>query len=196
MAGLHGAAVLRDPESLNTSDDNAAAQNKPWLSIREALSFDSLRKNTNTNSNTKTYESVSTSTLPLHHGKKSTPTSRKGAKSTWTSPALRPFTLILIITISLALLVTLQLLLNRSNRDQGVIFAHDINALPLSRTFMYRYFPTILAVMYSMFWSWIDLETKRVEPWYRLSREGGSKGGDSLLLAYSYVFMPLVQIKA
>ncbi|PVI00457.1 hypothetical protein DM02DRAFT_728559 [Periconia macrospinosa] len=117
-------------------------------------------------------------------------------RKSWRPPALRPIILILMILVSVALLVTLQLFLIRSNRDQGVIFATSINELPLSRTFIYRYFPTIVAVVYSIFWAWIDLETKRVEPWYRLSREGGSSGKDSLLLTYPFDFAPFVPFRA
>ncbi|KAF2646577.1 hypothetical protein P280DRAFT_386551 [Massarina eburnea CBS 473.64] len=156
----------------------------PWHSIRETFTFDTLRK-------TKT--KVSTWSLPV---REKTTTLGLNKQKTWTPPALRPFTLCLAILISLALFITLQLLILRSDRDQGVIFAPDINALPLSRTFMYRYFPTIVAVFYSMLWAWIDLETKRAEPWFRLSRKDGSKGADSLLLDYPSDFMPLVPFKA
>jgi hypothetical protein len=114
----------------------------------------------------------------------------------WTPPALHPFTLSLAVFAPLALLVILQLLLNRSQRDNGLIFAPDINALPLSRTFLYQYFPTIIAVIFSMFWSWIDLEVKRLEPYYRLSRPEGALGKDSLLLCYPFSFMPFVPIRA
>jgi len=114
----------------------------------------------------------------------------------WTTPALHPVTLILAILTPLALLTTLQLLLNRSQRDNGLIFAPDINALPLSRTFLYQYFPTIVAVIFSIFWSWIDLEVKRLEPYYRLSREEGALGKDSLLLCYPFSFLPFVPVRA
>jgi hypothetical protein len=114
----------------------------------------------------------------------------------WTPPALHPVTLTLAILVPLALLTTLQLLLNRSQRDSGLIFAPDINALPLSRTFLYQYFPTIVAVIFSIFWSWIDLEVKRLEPYYRLSRAEGALGKDSLLLCYPFSFLPFVPIRA
>lgn len=143
--------------------------------MKKALTFDTLRKKPTV------YSKVSTKPNP---------------RKTWTPPALRPLTLGFVILVSLGLLVTLQLFLIRSNRDQGIIFAPSISELPLSRTFMYQYFPTILAVIYSIFWAWIDLETKRVEPWYRLSRDGGSAGHDSLLLSYPSDFAPFVPIRA
>lgn len=114
----------------------------------------------------------------------------------WRPPALHPATLAFAIAVPLALIITLVLLLRRSQRDNGIIFAPDINDLPLSRTFMYQYFPTILAVVFSIFWAWIDLEVKRLEPYYRLSTDEGALGKDSLLLAYPFGFVPLVPVKA
>ncbi|KAL1593815.1 hypothetical protein SLS60_010547, partial [Paraconiothyrium brasiliense] len=114
----------------------------------------------------------------------------------WKPPALHPFTFAIAIATPIASIVTLILLLRRSQRDNGIIFAPDINALPLSRTFMYQYFPTILAVIFSIFWAWIDLETKRLEPYYRLSEEKGALGKDSLLLSYPFGFVPMVPVKA
>jgi hypothetical protein len=58
------------------------------------------------------------------------------------------------------------------------------------------YFPTIVAVIFSIYWAWIDLETKRMEPYYQLSKEQGALGKDSLLLHYPFDFLPLVPLKA
>jgi hypothetical protein len=77
-----------------------------------------------------------------------------------------------------------------------VIFAPVINDLPLRTTFLYLYFPTIVAVIFSIYWAWIDLETKRMEPYYQLSKENGALGKDSLLLHYPFSFIPLAPLKA
>jgi hypothetical protein len=83
-----------------------------------------------------------------------------------------------------------------SDRDSGLIFARSINALPLRDTFPYLYFPTIVAVVFSIYWAWIDLETKRMEPYYQLSKENGALGKDSLLLQYPFSFLPFAPIRA
>lgn len=90
----------------------------------------------------------------------------------------------------------LQYLLIRCERDGGIIFAPRINELPLSRTFLYQYFPTIVAVVFSIHLAWVDLDTKRIEPFYQMSQEGGALGQDSLLLHYPYDFIPLVPLTA
>ncbi|ENI07948.1 hypothetical protein COCC4DRAFT_130249 [Bipolaris maydis ATCC 48331] len=114
----------------------------------------------------------------------------------WKPAALRAPVLILTILICWSLIAVVQILLTRSQQNQGIIFAPRISDLPLSRTFLYLYFPTIVAVIFSMYWAWIDLETKRMEPYYQLSKENGALGKDSILLKYPFDFLPLVPIKA
>jgi hypothetical protein len=94
------------------------------------------------------------------------------------------------------LIAILQLFLLRSQQFGGVIFAQKINDLPLSQTFVFLYLPTVLAVIFSIYWTWIDLEIKRMEPYYQLSKDGGALAKDSLLLHYPFDFLPLVPLKA
>jgi hypothetical protein len=121
---------------------------------------------------------------------------RSSESKYWTPPALRAPVLILTIAICWSLIAVLEFLLWKSQRDSGLIFAPSINALPLRDTFLYLYFPTIVAVLFSIYWAWIDLETKRMEPYYQLSKENGALGKDSLLLQYPFSFLPFVPIRA
>lgn len=114
----------------------------------------------------------------------------------WKPPALRSPILIVTIIVCWAIIAILQVFLAQSQRDGGVIFAARIIDLPLRQRFLYLYLPTIIAVVFSIYWAWIDLETKRMEPYYQLSKKDGALGKDSLLLAYPFDFMPLVPIKA
>lgn len=123
-------------------------------------------------------------------------TDKRIAPKRWKPTALRAPVLILTILICWGLIALVQVLLTKSQQHQGIIFAPRISDLPLSRTFLYLYFPTILAVTFSMYWAWIDLETKRMEPYYQLSKENGALGKDSILLQYPFDFLPLVPIKA
>ena len=90
----------------------------------------------------------------------------------------------------------LQVFLTQSQRNGGVIFATKVSELPISHSFLYLYFPTVVAVIFSMYWAWIDLDAKRMEPYYQLSKREGALGKDSLLLQYPFDFLPLVPLKA
>lgn len=114
----------------------------------------------------------------------------------WKPPTLRSPVLILTILVCWTLIAILQVFLVRSRHDGGVLFAPEISDLPLPQQFLYMYLPTVIAVLFSIYWAWIDLETKRMEPYYQLSKEGGALGKDSLLLHYPFDFVPLVPIKA
>ena len=63
-------------------------------------------------------------------------------------------------------------------------------------TFAYLYLPTIVSVLYGMAWAWIDLDMKRLEPYFQLSRSTGATAEDSLLLSYSLDYLPFVPLKA
>lgn len=104
--------------------------------------------------------------------------------------------LILTILVCWTLIAILQGFLVKSQHDRGVLFAPRISDLPFGQQFLYLYLPTVIAVLFSIYWAWIDLETKRMEPYYQLSRKGGALGKDSLLLHYPFDFIPLVPIKA
>jgi hypothetical protein len=88
------------------------------------------------------------------------------------------------------------LLLIQSNHDNGLIFDPDVNALPTTRTFQYLNLPTIIAVLYGLLWAWIDLDVRRLEPYYQLSKNGGSSGLESILLHYPVDFLAAVPLKA
>ncbi|KAF2170915.1 hypothetical protein M409DRAFT_63940 [Zasmidium cellare ATCC 36951] len=111
------------------------------------------------------------------------------SKRPWLPLTLRkPYLLALILT-TLVLIVIVQYLLYVSRRDQGIIFAEDINELPLRRAFCYLYLPTIVSVVYGFLWTWVDLDVKRLEPWFQVSREGGATGRLSVLLNYPLEFL-------
>lgn len=100
------------------------------------------------------------------------------------------------VVVCWAIIAVLQIFLTQSQRDGGIVFAASISDLPLHQRFLYSHLPTVLAVLFSIYWAWIDLETKRMEPYYQLSKKNGALGRDSLLLAYPFDFIPLVPIKA
>lgn len=60
----------------------------------------------------------------------------------------------------------------------------------------YLYVPQILAVVYSLTWNWVDLDVKRMQPWFELSKPEGAKAINSLFLDYPYDFIALVPFKA
>jgi hypothetical protein len=102
----------------------------------------------------------------------------------------------LVIFFTILLMVILAILQSTSTRDGGILFADSIDDLPVTYIFLQNYLPTIVAVLFTTVWNWIDLDVKRLEPWYRLSQESGASGRDSVLLGYPAEFLPLVPFKS
>jgi hypothetical protein len=110
----------------------------------------------------------------------------------WKPTAFRTGPLLVATLLSWALIAVLQLLLVKSQEDGGIIFATNIEKLPFGMSFLYLYLPTVIALVLSIFWSWIDLQIKRLEPYHQLGKTGGAWGKDSLLLSYPFDFLPFV----
>ena len=119
----------------------------------------------------------------------------------WKPVTLRYHVLSSFIIICLSLVAVLEVLSYYSTGKDGengggLAFAARVDNLPTTASFFYLYFPTVLAVIYSMLWSWVDLDVKRLEPWFQLSKVDGATAKDSLLLHYPFEFLAFVPIKA
>ena len=54
----------------------------------------------------------------------------------------------------------------------------------------------MVAVLYGIGWATVDLDVKRLEPYFQLSKPGGASASDSMLLHYPFDFLPLVPVTA
>lgn len=122
--------------------------------------------------------------------------SEKKPPTSWTPMSLRPIFLLTMLLVTLGLAVLLQVLLLHSQSNKGLYFVSSISDLSRLRSFSYLYLPTTIAVTYSLMWNWIELDTKRTEPFRQLSRPGGATAKDSVLLQYPFDFVATVAINA
>ncbi|KAI1130427.1 hypothetical protein F5Y10DRAFT_289389 [Nemania abortiva] len=124
----------------------------------------------------------------LHAGRAPTGTRfRKPTKpSSWRAFSVRRPYLFVLLALSLSLLATIETLRQLSNRRHGIQHLDGSNptTLTVGQTVLYSYIPTVTAVIYSTLWSYIDSDTKRLEPYIRMR---SSKSPASILLL-DYVF--------
>lgn len=104
--------------------------------------------------------------------------------------------LVSFTAFSLTLIVILELLSYKCRRDGGISFADCNGSFAGITSFAYLYLPTILAVFYSMIWSWVDLDAKRLEPYFQMSKLEGASARDSVLLHYPFEFVAFAPIRA
>lgn len=134
---------------------------------------------------------LSTSTKPFHLGR----------KDLWKPASLKIPVLGSLFLVSLGLIGLLEFLAhlasrNNNENDGGLTFAESEEELSNGVEFLYFYLPTIIAVLYGMVWAWIDLDVKRLEPWYQLARPEGATAENSMLLKYQFNFAGFVPHRA
>lgn len=101
-----------------------------------------------------------------------------------------------IIFVTLLLIAAIEAITQRALAQGGLALSPSPDEIPTYAMFSYLYAPTVIAVLYSLVWSWVDLDVKRMQPWFELSKPGGAKAEDSLFLDYPYDFIAYVPIKA
>ncbi|KAL2676968.1 hypothetical protein Neosp_010735 [[Neocosmospora] mangrovei] len=141
--------------------------------------------------------------LPLQHKSTVTTkieaiTSEQDSNSTkgWKPLSLSTPILLAVIALTLLLAAAVETIAQRSAAQGGLALSPTLDDLPGYAKFSYLYVPTIIAVLYSMIWSWIDLDVKRMQPWFELSKSKGATAENSLFLDYQYEFVALVPFKA
>ncbi|KAM6512544.1 hypothetical protein FSOLCH5_010256 [Fusarium solani] len=125
-------------------------------------------------------------------------TSEEDSNSTkgWKPLSLSTPILLAVIALTLLLAAAVETIAQRSAAQGGLALSPTLDDLPGYAKFSYLYVPTIIAVLYSIIWSWIDLDVKRMQPWFELSKSEGTTGENSLFLDYQYDFVALVPFKA
>ena len=83
-----------------------------------------------------------------------------------------------------------------SDRMGGISFADPNHGFGPLVVFAYLYLPTFVAIFYSYLWTWVDLNTKRLEPFFQMSREQGAAPRDSIYLNYPFQFIGFAPLRA
>lgn len=112
----------------------------------------------------------------------------------WKPITLRAPLLFSLAFSTICLIVVLEYLSRISHKNGGIAFA--TNGFSASTTFSFLYLPTLVATSYSILWSWVDLDAKRLEPYFQMSKAEGAEAKDSLLLHYPFDFIAFVPYRA
>ena len=101
-----------------------------------------------------------------------------------------------IIILTLLIAASIEILAQRSQKFGGLALSHSLEEIPEYAMLSYLYGPNVVAVLYSLVWSWLDLDVKRMQPWLELSKPEGAPAKDSLFLDYPYGFIAFVPFRA
>ena len=108
----------------------------------------------------------------------------------------RPPVLIFVIVLTLVLAGVVEFLAQLSQRQGGLALSRDPDEISAAVSFGFRYAPTVVAVLYSLIWAWIDSDVRRMQPWFELSRPDGAAAETSLLLNYPSEFLAFIPFRA
>lgn len=112
-------------------------------------------------------------------------------------PISQRFTTLAATTLITLILLGLVVVLHYLDYRDGHVFAtQDTGSLSPLTGFQVRYLPTILIVLYGMWISTIDLDVRRLEPWYQLSRDPQPHTSSPLLCTYDVDFVLTVMARA
>jgi hypothetical protein len=114
----------------------------------------------------------------------------------WQPLTLKGVLLVPVVIFTAVIAIGLGLLQWWNFKHKGVFVADVSGKLPAFTNFLFQYFPIMIVVLYGLLWSWIDLDIKRLEPWFQLANSRGSRAEASLLLHYPVEFLPFVPFRA
>ncbi|KAF9881071.1 hypothetical protein CkaCkLH20_01221 [Colletotrichum karsti] len=117
-------------------------------------------------------------------------------KHGWKPLTLSASVLFCFALASFTLAVIIEILAQQSKKNGGLALSPTLDDIPSYAKFAYLFLPTIVAVIYSLLWSWIDLDVKRIQPWLEMSRPEGATAMRSIFLDYPYDFVAFAPIKA
>jgi len=112
----------------------------------------------------------------------------------WKPHSMRWPYLTALIAISVTLAVAQEILYQKSRSlanqtpPSGLFEFTNAQDLGTWDYFSFKYLPTMIAVTYGILWQVTDYEVKRLEPFHRLSREGGALAAESINVDYITVF--------
>ena len=114
----------------------------------------------------------------------------------WKPLTLRASTIIASLLITVALIAIIEYINKISIEEKALFFADETGDFPVGIVFCYRYLPQMIVVALGVGWAAVDLDVKRLEPYFQLSKPEGATASNSIFLHYPFDFIALVPINA
>lgn len=116
------------------------------------------------------------------------PGAEKLSEVFYPQPNWKPFSMrwpyiMSLVILSIGLAVGQELLYQQAAREPLLRFTSPNDIKPWSY-FVLRFVPTIITVLFGVLWSITDVEIKRLEAFYQMSKEGGALAAESISVDY------------
>ena len=114
----------------------------------------------------------------------------------WKPFTLRRSTIMASLLITVALIVLIEYINKISIEEKALFFAERAEDFPVGVVFCYRYLPQMIVVVLGVGWAAVDLDVKRLEPYFQLSKPEGASASNSIFLHYPFDFIAFAPINA
>ena len=114
----------------------------------------------------------------------------------WKPITLRESTIMASLLITVALIALIEYINKISNEESALFFAQRGGDFSVGVVFCYRYLPQMIVVALGVGWAAVDLDVKRLEPYFQLSKPEGATASNSIFLHYPFEFIAFVPINA
>jgi hypothetical protein len=114
----------------------------------------------------------------------------------WKPLSTKAVVLIPFAIVSVTFAAVVELLVQLGQRRGGFGLSTSAGGISTLTTISFHYLPTVIAVFYGLWWTWVELDVRRLQPWLELSRIKGATGKYSLLLDYPSDFILNVVTKS
>lgn len=172
-AGQAVEVIIEDSDSDDHEDDHLShhdSNSSPSLLGRDAIQFEELADQKNARSSPEfKRKHQRTETFYPHPN--------------WKPVSMRWPYLLMLILLSVTLGGLTESLYQSSTKTALVSFNTPQDIKP-GTYFVVKFLPTILAVLYGVLWQMTDLEVRRLEAYYQLSKKGGATAAETLNVDY------------
>ena len=100
------------------------------------------------------------------------------------------------LLITVALIALIEYINKISTEQKALFFAEKAEGFQTGVVFCYRYLPQMIVVALGVGWAAVDLDVKRLGPYFQLSKPEGETASNSIFLHYPFDFIAFVPIKA
>ena len=114
----------------------------------------------------------------------------------WRPFTLRAPTIIASLIITIALIALIEYINKVSTEEKALFFAERVEDFTMGVVFCYQYLPQMIVVALGVGWAAVDLDVKRLEPYFQLSKPEGATASNSIFLHYPFDFIAFVPINA
>ena len=114
----------------------------------------------------------------------------------WKPFTLRGSTIMASLLLTIALIELIEYINKISIEEKALFFAERAEDFPVGVVFCYRYLPQMIVVALGVGWAAVDLDVKRLEPYFQLSKPEGATSSNSIFLHYPFDFIAFVPINA